>query len=591
MNLRKHWPALWPHLIVIAAVLFITRQWWNPYLLAGHSGFMDLYRQVILHDAIKHGDWWPRFAEPFYFGHGSLLFNFYAPFSYYLSEIFMWLGFSVAPAIKLSWATGLLLSGMFMVLLARELFGSWAAAGAGALYVLAPYHLVDTLVRHAFGEGLAFTWLPLIFWGVLGAVRDRSAWRMTAGALGFALLMLTHNITAMISAPAIGFWWLFLVIKHRGEGWRGPILGAAAMAGGLLFSAFFWIPALMETDLIWSKESLIGEYFKYWNHFVYLPQFFSFKWGFGGSYPGVDRDGMSFQLGWAHWILLAGSIAAFSSRKEWRAHIAFFAALTLGSLMMCHFVSWPIWKLAKLLSFVQFPWRFLVLVTFAASVAAGATVEWLRHSDLKKWSYLLAFCALLLPFAFYGPYATSRHMLHNPEGRKMYPSFYAGEFEKQLKSNHFRRLELIATPEFIRTKHSITATARDDFLPKTVDRRKLPQEAPSEDVTVTNGLVLTVKKTAAVHYFAQIAMDQAGTAILHRFWYPGWTAYVDGKKQATAPQGEMGLVGVTLGEGPHEVRFTFESTPLRKYSGAISLGSGILLILFLGFELMRRKKT
>ncbi|MHA1566211.1 MAG: hypothetical protein ACTSX7_12930, partial [Alphaproteobacteria bacterium] len=158
----------------MAAVLLVTRQWWNDALLGGHSAYMDIYRQVVLDEAFRQGDFWPRFAEAFYYGHGSLLFHFYAPLSYYLTEIFMLLGASVAAALKLAMATGLLLSGVFMALLARELFGNYAAACAGVLYVLAPYHLVDVLARHAFGEAIAFVWLPLAFWGILGAVRDRS---------------------------------------------------------------------------------------------------------------------------------------------------------------------------------------------------------------------------------------------------------------------------------------------------------------------------------------------------------------------------------------------------------------------------------
>ena len=92
----------WPHAFVALAVLLVTRDWWNGYLLGGHSAYMDFYRQVVLHDAIRQGDWWPRFAEPFYRGYGSLLFHFYAPFSYYLTELFILLRAPIAVAIKLA---------------------------------------------------------------------------------------------------------------------------------------------------------------------------------------------------------------------------------------------------------------------------------------------------------------------------------------------------------------------------------------------------------------------------------------------------------------------------------------------------------
>lgn len=540
---------------------------------------MDLFRLVVLDEAVRAGDWWPRFNEAFYYGYGSLLFHFYAPFGYYLAELFSLLGASLAVAMKLAMAVGILLSGVFMALLARDLFGDYAAACAGVLYVLAPYHLVDVLARHAFGEALAFAWLPLAFWGILGAVRDRSMWHMTAGAVGIFLLLVTHNITAMISAPMLFFWWLYLSVKFKKDGWQGSMLGAAAGAFGLLTAAFFWLPALLETNLIWSEKSLTDEYFQYWKHFVYFKQFFSTMWGHGGSGPGMN-DTLPFQLGLAHWVLLGGSVFVFWRCRNWRSHLAVLWVFCLAALAFCHDISRPVWDAVNILAFVQFPWRFLILAAFAASLAGACVAEALKDVAWRNVGPSLALCAVCFAFPAYAPYTSAKHTLVDTQTGK-YLRFARESYEKKQALPRYERLEEIVDGEWIRDR-LIRATAREDYLPKNVT--VLPSGRPAEDMTVENGELIEMSKLGARHYRAKVQMEDEGRVVLHRFWYPGWRAVIDGEAAETQPCGAEGLVGASVGAGLHEIEFRFGSTSLRIISWILSflglLALGAVVIFF-----------
>ncbi len=575
MNEPKRLTRCWPFAVVVVAVLLVSRQWWNSGLLGGHSSYMDLFRQVVLHDAVRQGDLWPRFAEAFYYNHGSLLFHFYAPLSYYLTELFMVVGAPVAVAIKLAMAAGLLLSGVFMALLARELFGDYAAACAGVLYVLAPYHLVDVLARHAFGEAIAFAWLPLAFWGVLGAVRDGSAGRMIAGALGVAFLLLTHNITAMISAPLLVLWWAYVSVKYRAAGTRGVLLGIGAGLGGVLLAAFFWVPAFAETNLIWSRESLTDEYFQYWKHFVFAKQFFSTFWGHGGSVEGPD-DGLPFQLGLAHWTLLAGSVATYALRREWRTHLAVCWVMLLWALFMAHYASEPIWSRISTLAFVQFPWRFLVLAAFAGSLAAGSAAQALRDAGGELWGPKMALIAVAIAFPLYAPYTYAKHTLY-VERKDDYAHYSIGKYLAQRDRPGYERLERMVTMDWIRT-HLVRATAREDFLPRTV--LELPNTAPSADVECTIGEVTGSRRLGPRHYVADVKLPEPGTVVLQRFWYPGWEAVVDGCAQPAMAFSSSGLAAVDVAAGAHRVEFRFGSTPLRRTAGVVSLLTALGMLAF-----------
>ncbi len=256
---RKNWTRFIFPLLILVAALTLSARVWRPLLLYGHSSCIDGWRMLVFDEAIRAGNWLPRWTPDYYYGYGSPIFHFYAPLPYYLSEIWHLLGFSIVASMKLTLVATWALSGLFMYLLARDYLSRPASFAAGLFYMMAPYHLVDMLVRHAFGEHVAFAWMPLIAWGAAGCVKKPDPLRFAAGAAGLALLALSHNITALIFMPfAIG-WVLFEFARFRS--WRGLAAGAACLAGGLFLSAFFWLPAFVEKKLVWASESLTEEFF------------------------------------------------------------------------------------------------------------------------------------------------------------------------------------------------------------------------------------------------------------------------------------------------------------------------------------------
>lgn len=586
--MRERVKNLWPYLFVLAATLIVTRDWWNTWLLAGHSSYMDYYRLLVLDDAVRHGDFWPRFNEVFYCGYGSLLFHFYAPLPFYLSEVFVLLGAPFTVALKLTMGLSVFFSGVFAAWLARDLFGRWAAAATGALYVLAPYHLVDVLARHAFGEAISFTWLPLILWGIYGAVRNNSVWRMTVGAVGLACLTLTHNVTVMISAPLLLAWWLCLSAGRFRTDRRGPALGALSGVFGILLAAFFWLPAFAETDLVQSKESLTAHYFVYWDHYVYFKQFFSTYWGHGGSRAGTSGDTMSYQLGLAHWAGLALTIPVFVIVKKWRWQILFWWVALSAALFMCHSASKPIWDAVSLLAFTQFPWRFLVLAVLAASLAIGPAAQYLGEElgGKRLLAKISALCLVLLPMVLYYPYTYAKHttFIERPK-ESPYKGFRNSAFPEKIKLPRIRPLEKVfQNVEDVRTKKErggpIRGTSRDDYLP--IDVKQLPRQAPQRLLEVEGGEVILVEQTRPRRYQALVQMRENGVVALNRFWYPGWEARIDGHQEKTFPHSALGLVGVNLEPGEHQVEFDFGTTPLRIAGYVISLvGLAALLLVAL----------
>jgi hypothetical protein len=98
-----------------------------------------------------------------------------------------------------------------------------------------------------------------------------------------------------------------------------------------------------------------------------------------------------------------------------------------------------------------------------------------------------------------------------------------------------------------------------------------------------------VSKYSAQHIVLETDPSSKGLLVTSELYYPGWQAYIDGKK-ATTYKTDLMLRGVMLPGGQHSVEFRF--SPGRMKAGAvISLGVLALLLLYLGAWLFRRSRT
>ena len=339
--------ALAPLAVIAIIAAATSAPLWRPFFVYGHSIDLDPFRQLAFDAAIRAGDWFPRWTPCWYYGYGAPLFHFYAPLPYYVSELWLLAGASLARAFQLTLFSGWLASGLAMYLCARDALSRPAATVAAVLYLFAPYHLVDMLVRHALGEHLAFVWIPLALWGVAGSVSRPGALRFAIGALAVAALPLTHNLTALIALPVVIVWSGLAWARTRDH--AGLARAAAATGLGLALSAFFWPPGLADLAGVSARERLTGEYFRYSLHFVAPLQLFRPAWGFGSSRAGVEHDGMSFQIGLLHWALVALAGMALAARVRrtgglagsWTAAAAL--AVFGGATLMTTAIAKPLW--------------------------------------------------------------------------------------------------------------------------------------------------------------------------------------------------------------------------------------------------------
>ena len=184
-------PALWP---------FYTGGFFQS-----ADGVIHLFRLITLDDSIRQGMIYPRWSSQLLQGYGYPVFNFYAPASYYIAELFHQLGASFTESLIITTSLYILFAGWGMYQLARVLLpapATWGPWIAATLYMYSPYLIINAYTRGAIAEVGAqalLPWIFLLFYRLFTIPRPHQ-WAIPT-ALLLSLLVVMHNITLLLLPP------------------------------------------------------------------------------------------------------------------------------------------------------------------------------------------------------------------------------------------------------------------------------------------------------------------------------------------------------------------------------------------------------
>lgn len=533
------------------------------------SGFFPMHddtqvgRVFEMGKALRDGMFPVRWVQDLGYGYGYPIFNFYAPLAYYVGGFFNVLGFDALISTKIMMGIGILLSGIFMFVFASELFGGIGGVVAALFYVYAPYHAIDIYVRGDVAEFWAYAFIPLAFYGLIKVYKE-GKWRFVIlGSLGIAGIILSHNLTAMMSMPfllTVALLYCFVAYRNKRLSIIFYLLFTISL--GLLLSAFYWLPALMEMKYT-NVFSQIGGGADFRDHFVCLSQLWQSPWGFGGSSPGCV-DGISFAIGKLHIIMSAifiifffvfSKLKSFHSNNTYHYGIALFSVIGfLVSILLTLEISKPIWEAVLFMAFFQYPWRFLLLTSFFSSFLAGAVFLYFKNFPLK----LLASCFLLISLFFYSV-----------------KYFQPQEYLSISANNYISETNIKWT----------TSKISDEYMPENFNKPKSESEiatnklvAIEKDVKILYG----VQNTRSIRAFIDSPKD---TKLRIAFaFFPSWNILLDNRK--VSPEDTNQGMSIFLPKGRHEFDMEFIETPIEKLADAISLTS--LFVLIAGIILSRK---
>jgi len=543
-----------PFLVIVFIItLLVGLPLFQPAQMQGHDTFAYLPRIQEFYEQLEQGILFPHWAPDFSAGYGQPFFLFNPPVVYSIASAFHFFGFSFVVSENLTFFLLLLLSGLGMYVLANEFFGKHGAVAAAAAYLCGPYLLVNVYVRHALMDFAAFTFLPMAWWGVYKFCQMGRHKYLFAGMLAMAGLMLSANTIALIAFPALALFVIFLAWAQPGQRITILIRGGWCMGLGLGLAAFFWIPALLQRNLVQTDRLITGKFF-YQDHFVYLIQLIYSKWGYGNSNLGAV-DGMSFGLGVMQWLCVAAALwqrkrlASLSSAAG--LVVSFFLILLGLSAFFTSAESTFLWNRLRLLQYFQFPWRFLSLATISTAFICGFPFLLLKGHRLK-----LANLLLIVLLAALG----AQSYTHTQ------PSGY-----KTTRDADF-------TPQKIRSDN-ISVNSFNEF--ETIWMKEPPRQPAADRVSLVTGnaqLSQSVSGPTRLTFLAEVV--ESAKIRVNTAYFPGWVLKIDQEPANFSYDNPLGVMEFALANGTHAISLQFEDTPVIQVSSLVSILALLFLIFF-----------
>jgi hypothetical protein len=540
-----------------------------------HDSWMHFNQMRAFYRGLESGRIHPRWDDQTHGGYGAPTLAFYPPGAYYLTSLFYfltrdwsktWIGFywlaSFASAAVIYWY-------------ARRTMSRSASLIAAAVYVFAPYHLINQYQRGAMAEFLSFVWTPLVLLFAerlcdTGSADGQSPKRTLLNFAGlsasFGAFLWSHPPTAyqflLVFGPCFAVWAI------RMKRLRGLLIIGCALAFSLTIAAAYILPAIVEQNLINYED--IGRTWPYHASYVYDFEQKVYDHVGNAFFTRLDRIWAfnSLAIPLLVGALMIGNFRSYNSqsgfshklasRSDLMTRVWLWAWAGLISCFLMTKYSEPIGRLIPKIETGVYSWRILTLMSFAVAMLAGACFEIgnkggdspaVKESAAVKdrpavalWPPPLASLAILA-----GALAMSAWYV-------AWPMWRAQSFEPNPEHYNFATLP-----------------------------RGVPRETPLMDqarLASGNGRV-TIEHWAPESRRLRVEMDKPDQLQFRSSNFAGWTATVD-DGLVEVKEGAVKNIVIDLPAGAHTVKLELRSTPIRRVGDVITILSLASLFLMIG---------
>jgi len=363
-----------PAVILLAAAMAMAPQWRYGYS-CGHDFDFHLLSWFEALSSWRHGLFYPHWAVSPNYGAGEPRFVFYPPLTWMLGAALRlamdWGYVTIAVAYLLLAGTGLATRA-----LARQVLDDGPATLAGCVAIFSGYALFTAYERSAFGELTGGTWIPLL---LLFALRDRKpdGPLMKRALDGSALPLVAIMAGAWLSDVPLGVISSYLLCAVAlasallRRSWAPVIRAAAGALLGIGLACIYLVPAAWEQKWVDVAQATNDPGSKIENSWLFARH----------SDPALElHDSVLLMVSIIASTMLAvafaGLIVAWlrgrlKINRDWWVVLAIIPA----AILFLQFpVSHLVWIALPKLRFVQFPWRWMVVLEAPMGIFFAAAV-------------------------------------------------------------------------------------------------------------------------------------------------------------------------------------------------------------------------
>jgi hypothetical protein len=500
----------------------------------------------------KEGLVFPRWMEWANHGFGEPRFIFYPPLSWLLGpalSFFMpWKYVPVAFIVLVQ-----TFAGISAFAFARRILPERAALFGAVCYAANPNALLIIYMRSDFAELLASAFFPLLFLAALqlaGVLPNRSRSKSSPVvffAVVFAAVWLANapaGVMASYSAVLLFAWLAF-----SEKSWAPIARGVGGIALGFGLAAFYLVPAAYEQRWVNIGQALSSGLLPVQN-FLYTvindPEHTFFNWI--ASTTAIALIVVTGVAALARRCRVASKSAV--EEQVWRCLLLLAAVAVLLMLRPALIL----WEILPKLRFIQFPWRWMSILSMAFAHFVAAAVVKPRF----RWIWVGAVLVLLGGMATFFVRTT----------------WWDSDDVATLAA------EIAAGSGF---------EGVDEYDPVGDDHYNLPANAlpakivPAEGSAAGGGATILVQRWLANQKELRVAATAPVTVALRLLNYPGWRVEVNGARVAPGTVADSGQMILQLPAGESRVSVRFVRTPDRVVGDLVSLAA-----LLFTFVLIRR---
>lgn len=283
---------------------------------------------------------------------------------------------------------------------------------------------------------------------------------------------------------------------------------------GIGLASFFWLPALYDLQFTIFSKIRVSDWENY--------------------FSGLDLIGIANII-----VFFIAGIILFK-RKKLDQRSIFFFIITYLSVFFSLPVSRELWKFLPV-SVIQFPFRVLSIGIIGFSFLVAFALDLFPKKIQLSLGLLLTFILI----------------------------FFSAQYV--LKNEYFDK------GEGYYSTNMATTTVQDEYMPLWVKQK--PLQKPEKKVELIKGQG-NIKDIVYNNKKISFAIDSNENTLvqINTIYWPGWNAFIGGKKTDIRYNNKGGLIQFSVPSGQHHIIVEFMETPLRLTGDIVSIISFILLI-------------
>ena len=555
-------PDRWRRLAGPAVILLAAAAAIAPQLLRGNSCGHDFdFHLVSWFDCLnswRQGILYPHWAPSANYGAGEPRFVFYPPLTWMLgAALGVVLPWNLVPIVL----TFLILAatGLATRALARQAFDDGAATLAGCAALFSGYTLFTAYERSAFGELTGSFWIPLL---LLFALRDRNPSKSLFKRAfdGSTALLALVVAGAWLSNAPLGVMASYLLVAVAlaaallEKSWAPVLRASIAVAVGIGVAAIYLIPAAWEQRWADIRKATDDPGLLIEN-----------SWLFGRhADPSLALHDVELQrLSIIAIVMIALALAGLlisRLRNTLPAKLCWWFPLALIPqvvLFLQLHISLPVWNLLPKLRFLQFPWRWLVVLEAPMAIFIASAVwparRWRRVAVAAVCGAVFLAASVAAGKLFFQVCDDEDNVLAMTEVYRTGAGFQGtGEYgppgaDNLLLAAGLPAACLVSDPT---TELGVRADESDE------DSAPVWQaEQGSCDAT------FAASSSQPWHLRIAAVAPHAGFLILRLRSYPAWQVKVNGQTVSDLPRRNDDLMAVPVPHGPVNLTVDWTTTP------------------------------